>query len=189
MSTTTHPGTSTGASAGTSARSSGINSSGSRAKADEMKKRWKMEEEMREFERECRQEARRKREALLDQAISDGIDVSSLTFLSAPLSSPDVSLSGSTVGDEITKLLGSQRIRGNVRDSKKFAHGTEAYARFRSKFASEVIDVPGASKEEKFTALCDRVKDEAKEIVDAFIYEEDKGEALDKALKELDFYY
>ena len=33
------------------------------------------------------------------------------------------------------------------------------------------------------------MKDEAKEIVDAFIYEEDKGEALDKALKELDFYY
>ena len=33
------------------------------------------------------------------------------------------------------------------------------------------------------------MKDEAKEIVDAFIHEEDKGEALIKALKELDFYY
>merc|ERR1712035_148972 len=117
MSTTTHPRTSTGTSAGASASTSAGTSAGtsastspsmassSKAKANEMKKRWKMEEEMREFERECHQEARRKREALLDQAISDGIDVSSLTFLSAPLSSPDVSLSGSTAGDEITKLL------------------------------------------------------------------------------------
>ena len=102
--------------------------------------------------------------------------MSSLAFLSTPISSPDVSLSGPTAGDELTKLLGSQRIRGNVRESEKLAQGTKAYAKFCSKFASEVIEVPGVSKEEKFTALRDRVKDEAKEIIDAFIYEEDKGE-------------
>ena len=67
---------------------------------------------MREFERECRLEARRKREALLDQAIADGVDVSSLEFLSTPISSPDASLSGPTASDELTKLLGSQRCGG-----------------------------------------------------------------------------
>ena len=163
MSTTTHPrtsaetsaGTSTGASAsasagalaGTSAGASAVApasaASSSMSKVDEMKKRWKLEEEMREFERECRLEARRKREALLDQAIAKGIDVSALEFMSTPISSPDASLSGPTASDELTKLIGSQRIRGNVRDSKKFAHGTEAYAKFHSKFASEVIDVEG----------------------------------------------
>ena len=65
-----------------------------------MKKRWKLEEEMKEFERECRLEARRKREALLDQAIADGMDVSALEFLSTPISSPDTLLSGPAASDE-----------------------------------------------------------------------------------------
>ena len=98
--------------------------------ADVIRKRWKLEQEMDEFELECRAEARRKREELLDKAVADGMDLSALNFLSSPSPSPDSSIGGAAASEELTKLLGSQRIRGNVRDSEKFATGTEAYAKF-----------------------------------------------------------
>ena len=83
------------------------------------------------------------------------MDIASLEFLSTPVATPDTSLGGAAVSDELTKLLGSRRLRGNVREAEKFATGLEAYLKFRSKFTSEVVNVPGASKEEKFTTLCD----------------------------------
>ena len=65
---------------------------------------------------------------------------------------------GAAASDELTKLLGSQRIRGKVRDTEKFGTGTEAFAKFMSRFTAEVLEVPGVSDEEKFTTLCNRVK-------------------------------
>ena len=161
-------------------------SSSTSTAADEARKRLRMEEEMLEYEAECRKELSARRTLLLEKAVEEGLDVSALGFLSP--SSPGRSKSAAA-SDELTKLLGSQRIRGNVRDAEKFGTGTEAFAKFMSRFTAEVLEVPGVSDEEKFTALCDRVKDEAKDIVDAFIYEKDKGEALEGALKELRFYF
>ena len=92
MSTTTHPKTTAGMSASASTSAAASVSSSMMSKADEIKKRWKLEEEMKEFERECQIKACRKKEALLDKAIADGMDLSALEFFSTPISSPDTSL-------------------------------------------------------------------------------------------------
>ena len=90
------------------------------AVADEARKRLCMEEEMMEFEADCRKELNTKRTLLLEKALEDGLDVSALGFLSP--SSPGRS-KGAAASDELRKLLGSQRIRGNVRDAEKFGTG------------------------------------------------------------------
>ena len=83
-------------------------SSATSAVADEARKRLRMEEEMMEFEADCRKELNTKRTLLLEKALEDGLDVSALGFLSP--SSPGRSKSAAA-SDELTKLLGSQRIR------------------------------------------------------------------------------
>ena len=51
------------------------------------------------------------------------------------------------------------------------------------------MDVKGLSDEDKFVQLQERTKGEAKEIVENFIYLDDKAEALSQALSELKFYF
>ena len=98
--------------------------------------------------------------------------------------------SASTSGDDITRLIGSQRIRATaIKDEDKFAGDEETYPQFKARFQVDVMDVAGATPEEKFNGLLDRVKGEAKGVVDNFIYVVDKKEALEEALKELHFFY
>ena len=115
-----------------------------------------MEEEMLEFKAECWKELNTKKSELLEKAFREGLDVAALGFLSTP--SPDTS-GTAAASDELTKLLGSQRVWGNVREGEKFGTGTEAFAKFQFRFTAEFLDVPGVSDEEKFTTLCDCVKD------------------------------
>ena len=97
----------------------------------------------------------------------------------------------STSVDELAKILGSQRLKSSIpKDNDRFAGGADsaaAYARFRSKFTSEVLEVNGVTDDERFIALQERTSGKAGKTVANFVYESDKSQALKKALEELDF--
>ena len=99
----------------------------------------------------------------------------------------------STSVDELAKILGSQRLKSSIpKDDDRFAGAADsaaAYARFRSKFTSEVLEVNGVTDDERFIALQERTSGEAGKTVANFVYESDKSQALKKALEELDFFY
>ena len=176
-----------------------------------MEAKLEMEEEMEELqaeqrrkveelEREQRKKERERKRALIARAAASGVNVEALglvedgasrSFVSSSLNSGATAATATpTSADDITRLIGSQRVRAaTIRSEDKFAGGEEEFPHFRAKLQADVLDVMGATPEEKFNGLIDRVKGEAKSVVDNFIYISDKKKALDEALKELQFLY
>ena len=99
----------------------------------------------------------------------------------------------STSVDKLAKILGNKRLKSSIpKDADRFAGGVDsgaAYARFCSKFRSEVLKVNGVTDDEGFIALQERTSGEAGKTVANFVYESDKSTALKKALEEFDFFY
>ena len=161
----------------------------------------KMEEErrkMEEMERAQRKKERERKRALIARAAASGVGVETLGLvedtaarpLHSSLNTGLLAANTSTSGDDITRLIGSQRVRATaIKEEDKFAGSNEKYPHFRARLKVDVLDVAGATPEEKFNGLVDRVKGEAKGVVDNFVYVDDKGVALKEALEELDFYY
>ena len=88
------------------------------------------------------------------------------------------------------EILGSQKLKNSKpSDSERFGGGSAEYAQFKVKFVSEVMNVKGVNDAERFVSLQERTKDEAKGIVNDFVYLDDKSLALKKALDALKFYY
>ena len=175
--------------------------------------RRKLEDERRKLEDERRlieQKHRQKRREILRKATSHGVDADQLTETLLPMEKPPpppraptvgagggaslatdaASSSSSSTGDHLVQLLGSQRLKNSKPcESERFGTGAAEYAVFITKFRSEVMDVVGVTDSERFVSLQERTKDEAKRIVNNFVYLEDKSVALKKALSSLKFYF
>ena len=112
--------------------------------------------------------------------------ISSASPLAGAASAATSTTSGGN--DRLFELVGSQRIKDSTpREADRYGGSAADYAKFELKFKSEVLDVGGISDEQKFLALQDRTKGEAKEIVENHVYNVDKAEALVKAMADLKF--
>ena len=159
-------------------------------------------DEQRQLERKHRE----KRRELMLKAQAEGFSVD---LLAPP--PPSLNMSGASQGldplggpstvaaaaaaptpsvDHLLHLLGSQKLKNSKpAEAERFGGGAEDYAQFQVKFKSEVLDVDGVTDADRFVALQERTKDEAKRVVNNFVYLEDKSEALTKALEALKFYF
>ena len=173
----------------------------------------KIEDE--QFEMKCKmaEMQKAKKRALLKKAESEGMDASFLSellsdtfdkctkidssLLPPPASaSPTPTPAASTVAasavteDRLLQILGSQRLKNATpKESNLFNGNTLEYPKFISKFKTEVMEVEGVTDSERFSALQDRTRGEARDVVDTFVYLDDKSEALQEALESLKFYY
>ena len=171
------------------------------------------EDERRLLERKCREQRR----ALLLEAESQGLEVDALlkttpsidppqpavpvvselapqsttTTASATATTTNASAAAAAASsDHLLQLLGSQRLKNSKpSESERFGGGAAEYAQFEVKFKSEVLDLSGVTDAERFVSLQERTKDRAREIVNNFVYLEDKSKALEEALKELKFFF
>ena len=117
----------------------------------------------------------------------------SLDSFSIPVTPEDSTPpSTSTVAkdDHLVQLLGSQRLKNaSLKEADSFGGDVLDYPKFISKFKTDVMDVKGVNDAERFGALQDRTRGEARNVVDTYVYLTDKSEALKKALESLKFYY
>ena len=161
---------------------------------------------------EMKRKMTEKKRALLKKAETEGLDASFMSGLLADTFdkcvkidsssqppqavSPTPNPAASTVAasavteDRLLQILGSQRLKNATpKESDLFSGNTLQYPRFLSKFKTEVLDVEGVTDSERFSALQDRTRGEARDVVDTFVYLKDKSEALKEALASLEFYY
>ena len=75
------------------------------------------------------------------------------------------------------------------RDADRYGGGSEDFAKFKLEIEADVINVPGVTDEERFQALRQRTRGDARGIVEQYIYEKDRAKALRGALDELEFNY
>ena len=159
--------------------------------------RLEFEEDQRTIEKKRRE---RQRELLL-RAAREGVDVDVVTKALPSLESPQPPPTSSPLNpvngmapqkpgsktpnppaaattpstDHLLQLFGSQKLANSKPpESERFSGGPAEYAVFYAKFKSEVLELKGVTDTERFVSLQDRTKGEAKEIVEKFIYLEDK---------------
>ena len=107
-----------------------------------------------------------------------------------PTKSVSDATSASTSEDRLLQILGGQKIKNSTPKAEdRYAGGHRDYAKFSVKFKAEVLDIVGVTDEEKYTQLQERTKDEARSIVDDFVYTLDRSVALKEALAALKFFY
>ena len=99
-----------------------------------------MEEEMEEMQREQRKKERDNKRALIAKAAASGVSLEALGLvedtaarpLSSSLNTGLLAANTSTSGDDITRLIGSQRVRATaIKEEDKFAGSNEKYPHFR----------------------------------------------------------
>ena len=101
---------------------------------------------------------------------------------SPPTASVPVSSPPTDQEDRLLQLLGSQRLKSSLpKDADQFQGDVLGYPKFIAKFTTDVMEVDGVTDAEKYSALQDRTRGEARKIVDTYVYLKSKSQALKKA--------
>ena len=118
-----------------------------RRKMEEMQAEQKRKVE--ELERAQRKKERDAKRQLIARAAASGVNVETLGLvedtasrpLSSSLNTGILAANTSTSGDDITRLIGSQRVRATtVKEEDKFAGDEDTYPHFKARFEVDVLD-------------------------------------------------
>ena len=152
----------------------------------------RVEDERRKVKKELEAKQRANRRAILQRAEKEGLrddfvadllnslevvtidepaDVSSSPSDPPPPPSVPVSSPPSVQEDRLLQLLGSQRLKNSLpKDADQFHGDVLGYPRFIAIFTTDVLEVDGVTDAEKYSALQDCTRGEARKIVDTHVY-------------------